>query len=118
MAMCRTWKPCSTDCRISLAPLRYGAGIKGKINQSLSRGLPVIATPCAAEGMFLADGEDVLVADDAQGFADAVLRLYGDRELWQRLRHGGLENTRRHFSRETARQVLRDWLQALPARPR
>jgi glycosyltransferase involved in cell wall biosynthesis len=106
------------QARISLAPLRYGAGIKGKINQSLSRGLPVVATACAAEGMFLADGEDVLVADDAASFADAVLRLYGDRDLWERLRRGGLENTRQHFSRDTARQALRDWLQAMPARRR
>ena len=101
--------------RISLAPLRYGAGIKGKINQALSRGLPVVATSCAVEGMFLVDGRDVLQADDEQAFADAVVRLYGDRNLWHALREGGLENTRRYFSRETARGSLRDWLASLPS---
>ena len=100
--------------RISLAPLRYGAGIKGKINQALSRGLPVVATSCAAEGMFLVNGRDVLQADDAQAFADAVVRLYGDRALWNALREGGLENTRQYFSRETARTSLREWLASLP----
>jgi glycosyltransferase involved in cell wall biosynthesis len=99
--------------RISLAPLRYGAGIKGKVNQSLARGLPVVATSCAVEGMFLQDGRDVLVADGAKAFAAAVVRLYGDEMLWSRLREAGFENTRQHFSRQTARKALQDWLAAL-----
>ena len=103
--------------RISLAPLRYGAGIKGKINQSLSRGLPVVATRCAVEGMFLVDGQDVLAADEAKDFADAVVRLYGDEALWNSLREGGLVNTRTYFSRETARRALREWIARLPPQP-
>lgn len=99
--------------RISLAPLRYGAGIKGKVNQSLSRGLPVVATGCAVDGMFLADGQDVLRADEAEDFARAVVRLYGDHALWQTLRDGGLENTRLHFSRDAARSSLKQWLEGL-----
>ena len=105
--------PLLDRCLASVAPLRVGAGIKGKINQSLARGLPVVATSCAVEGMFLRDGEDVLVADDAQAFADAIVRLARDRALWERLQLGGLENTRRHFSPETARAVLLPWLQEL-----
>ena len=103
--------------RISLAPLRYGAGIKGKVNQSLSRGLPVVATGCAVEGMFLVDGHDVLCADTAEDFARAVVRLYDDPGLWRKLREGGLANTRLHFSRETARSSVREWLAQLPAKP-
>ncbi len=99
--------------RISLAPLRFGAGIKGKINQSLARGLPVVATSCAVEGMFLVDGEDFLCADSAGQFADAIVRLYADESLWQKLRLAGFENTRRHFSREAARDVIRPWLESL-----
>ncbi|MFT3806832.1 glycosyltransferase [Arenimonas sp.] len=102
--------------RLSVAPLRYGAGVKGKINHSLSRGLPVVATPCAVEGMRLHDGENVLVADEAAAFADAVVRLYTDDSLWQRLRVGGLENTQRHFSPEAARQTLQGLLAALTPR--
>ena len=99
--------------RISLAPLRFGAGIKGKVNQSLARGLPVVATSCAVEGMFLVDGEDVLCADNAGQFADAIVRLYGDQSLWQRLRAAGIDNTRRHFSHDAAREVIRPWLESL-----
>ena len=103
--------------RVSVAPLRYGAGIKGKINHSLSRGLPVVATPCAIEGMSLVDGEDVLSADNAREFAQAVVRLYADPALWQRLREAGVDNTRRHFSPETARAFIRPWLQSLRQSP-
>ena len=44
-----------------MAPLRYGAGVKGKVNQALAHGLPVVATPCAVEGMHLVDGQDGIV---------------------------------------------------------
>jgi O-antigen biosynthesis protein len=101
---------------ISVAPLRFGAGVKGKINQSLARGLPVVATACAIEGMHLVDGQDVLVADTADAFADAVVRLVDDDALWRRLRDGGWENTRRFFSRDAARLALTPLLDSLPTR--
>ena len=100
-------KPYMDGCRLALAPLRYGAGVKGKVNLSMAHGQPVIATGCAAEGMHLVDGRDVLVADGAEAFANAVVRAYGDRALWERLASGGLENISRHFSADTARGVVR-----------
>ncbi|MGY6630159.1 MAG: glycosyltransferase [Wenzhouxiangella sp.] len=103
--------PFLAGCRISLAPLRYGAGVKGKVNQAMSHGLPVVATPCAAEGMFLVDGQDVLVAERAEDFAQAVVRLYRDRQLWERLSAAGLANVERHFSLEAARQALSGLMQ-------
>lgn len=99
--------PYMDGCRVALAPLRYGAGVKGKVNLSMAHGQPVVATSCAAEGMHLVDGQDVLVADDAEGFADAVVRAYGDPVLWERLAAGGLDNIARHFSADAARDVLR-----------
>ena len=90
-----------------MAPLRYGAGVKGKVNLSMAHGQPVVATPCAVEGMHLCDGDDVLVAGDAAGFAEAVVRLYGDRALWQRLAAGGLANVDRYFSLDAARDTVR-----------
>jgi len=98
--------PYFTGCRISIAPLRYGAGVKGKINLAMSYGLPVVATTPSIEGMHLTDGEDVLVADTPETFADAIARLYRDEALWQRLAAGGLENVRTHFSRDVARSAI------------
>jgi GT2 family glycosyltransferase/glycosyltransferase involved in cell wall biosynthesis len=108
--------PLLRECRLSVAPLRFGAGVKGKINQALAAGLPVVATTCAVEGMGLVDGVDALVADDADAFADAIVRGYGDDDLWRRLAAGGLENTRRHFSPDVARQALAARLATLPRR--
>jgi len=93
-------------CRLSVAPLRYGAGVKGKVNQSLAHGLPVVLTSVAAEGMFLVDGESALIADEPQAFADAVVRLYDDEALWNRLSARGLEVMEEHFSFAAARRAL------------
>lgn len=73
------------NSRVFVAPLRFGAGIKGKVGQALSYGLPCVLTDVAAEGFGLQSERDCLIANDACGFADAVLRLLSDRELWQRL---------------------------------
>jgi glycosyltransferase involved in cell wall biosynthesis len=98
-------------CRVSVAPLRYGAGVKGKITQSLSYGVPVVATPVAVEGMHLIDGESVLVASDAGDFARAVVRLYTDERLWAKVSANGLDNVKQNFSVDAARSVLERILQ-------
>jgi GT2 family glycosyltransferase/glycosyltransferase involved in cell wall biosynthesis len=94
-------------CRIAVAPLRYGAGVKGKVNLSMAHGQPVVATRCAAEGMHLLDGHDVLLADSAEAFAAAILRLHDDAALWNTLSANGLDNVARHFSIDAARGVVR-----------
>jgi GT2 family glycosyltransferase/glycosyltransferase involved in cell wall biosynthesis len=97
-------------CRLSVSPLRYGAGVKGKINHSMSLGLPVVATTPSVEGMHLVDGEEIVVADGPRAFAEAVARLYRDEALWNRISVGGLENVRRHFSPDAARQAIGETL--------
>lgn len=92
----------------SIAPLRFGAGVKGKINMSMSHGLPVIGSSVAVEGMRLVDGTDVLVADDAQSFAAAYVRLASDEVLWTSLSDNALQNVREHFSADAARSTLRE----------
>lgn len=101
-------QPLLDGARVSIAPLRYGAGVKGKVNQAMAHGLPVVATSAAVEGMHLRDGEDVLVADDAAAFAGAVRRLHGDDALWSRLSANGRDNVARHFSLDAARAVVRE----------
>lgn len=99
-------EPWMSGCRIALAPLRYGAGVKGKVNMAMSHGLPVVATPMAAEGMHLVDGRDVLLADNADDFAAAIVRLHDDETLWLTLSDGGLANVHEHFSLDAARNAL------------
>jgi glycosyltransferase involved in cell wall biosynthesis len=95
-----------TDCRVSISPLRYGAGVKGKVNHAMSYGLPVVATTPSIEGMNLTPDREVLVADDPGAFADAVVRAYTDQELWTTLAQGGRDNVTKHFSRDVARSAV------------
>jgi glycosyltransferase involved in cell wall biosynthesis len=82
--------PLLDKMRVSVAPLRYGAGIKGKIGAAMAVGLPVVATSLAAEGMSLTDGENILVADGAEALADTLARIYQDEALWGRISENGL----------------------------
>ncbi|MGE4366292.1 glycosyltransferase, partial [Thermomonas sp.] len=99
--------PWLARCRVAVAPLRVGAGVKGKVNLAMAHGLPVVATPLAAEGMQLTDGHDILLAAEAPAFAQAVLRLHTDAALWQRLADNGRAHVARHFSPEVARPLVR-----------
>lgn len=90
----------------SLAPLRFGAGVKGKINMSMSYGVPVIATSVAVEGMRLEHGKDVMLADDADAFAQAGILLQNDGDLWRRVSDASIDNVKRHFSSRLAYEAL------------
>ncbi|MHB1956857.1 MAG: glycosyltransferase, partial [Sulfobacillus sp.] len=93
--------PCFESHRVFVAPLRYGAGEKGKIANSLSHGLPVVTTSVGAEGMAMVEGESVLVADTAREFAARVVRAYTDDALWERLSSGGLAYAEKYHGRAT-----------------
>lgn len=98
--------PLMARCLASIAPLRFGAGVKGKVNMAMSHGLPVIGTSIATEGMHLANGVDVLVADTPEGFATAYARLAAEPATWLALSEHGLDNVRVHFSADAARTAL------------
>ncbi|MCJ7815062.1 MAG: glycosyltransferase, partial [Xanthomonadales bacterium] len=63
--------------------------------------------------MFAQSGRDVLVAETAEEFAAAIVRLYQDEDLWNRVSAAGLENVRQYFSLETARLGLQELLRSL-----
>lgn len=108
--------PFLNQSRVSLAPLRYGAGVKGKVNQAMAYGLPVVATSCAAEGMHVTDGVDILIADDTEAFVGQILRIYRDESLWSKLSQNGQKNVETYFSRRAASQVLKNMLAHTPGR--
>ena len=64
------------------APLRYGAGMKGKVTQSLAAGLPVVTTTTGAEGLHATDGIELQIADDPEDFAQRILMVHRDPEAW------------------------------------
>ncbi len=93
-------EPLLHNARMSVAPLRFGAGLKGKVATTLQAGLPTIATSIAAEGVPLEDGRDILIANTAQEMADAVVRLYTDDGLWHSLSQKGFAFAKAEFSFE------------------
>src|SRR5690606_41068412 len=70
--------PLYAGARVTIAPLRFGAGVKGKVGESLGKGVPVVGTSVAVEGMWLEPGTDVLVADGTEEFAAAIGELLAD----------------------------------------
>ena len=83
---------------LSVAPLRFGAGLKGKVVSSLSYGVPVVGTSISMEGSGLQNEEHVLVADNPEEFAAAIERLHGDGDLWNRLAANGVEFALKEYS--------------------
>jgi GT2 family glycosyltransferase/SAM-dependent methyltransferase/glycosyltransferase involved in cell wall biosynthesis len=81
-------QPLLDRARLLVAPLGYGAGLKGKVTQCLAAGLPVVTTPVGAEGL---DGlEDcVLIAEEPAELAEHAVRLYRDDGLWRELSRAG-----------------------------
>jgi GT2 family glycosyltransferase len=102
----RDVRPFFETARLSVAPLRFGAGVKGKINQSMAFGVPVVATSVAVEGAGLSAGDEILVADEPEEFANAVIQLYESEELWNRISENGLKKTRALYSVDAARKKL------------
>jgi O-antigen biosynthesis protein len=102
----RDARPFFDSVKLSVAPLRFGAGVKGKINQSMALGVPVVATSVAAEGMELNDHEDILLADEPEDFARALVELYESEDLWNRLSENGIRKTRALYSIDAARKKL------------
>ena len=72
--------PLFDQARVSVAPLRFGAGVKGKVNQSMSFGVPTVVTSVASEGMYLSHGISAMIADHPESFADAVVQLWTSAE--------------------------------------
>ncbi len=84
--------------RLSVAPLRFGAGIKGKVVSSLLAGLPSVLSRVASEGMGLVAGEQMLSGDTADEIAAAIVALYQDPALWQRIADAGFAAAATEYS--------------------
>lgn len=84
-----TMEELAKDCSISVVPLRVGGGTRIKILHAMAMGLPVVSTSLGCEGLEGVDGEHLLIRDEPQAFAEAVLALEREAALRQRLRQAG-----------------------------
>ena len=95
------------SCRLVVAPLRYGAGIKGKIIEAMYNGVPTVTTSIGAEGII--DSDEVLfIEDDAQGIAETINKTYNDVDLLKERSVKSLEYVKNHFSADNAWNIIKE----------
>jgi len=109
--------PYLARARLTVVPLRTGAGTKRKLIQALMAGTPTVSTSVGVEGLPLQAGEHLLLADDPPAFAAAVARLLTDASLWERLAARGRERIVTLHSREVIRAQFTAVIEATLARP-
>jgi len=94
--------------RVYVCPLRSGAGIKNKILESWAMATPVVATSLSCEGIEVAPGEDILVADTAEQFARQTVKLLKDKELRDKLARNGRVKVEEKYSWESRCDILEE----------
>ncbi len=90
---------------LSVAPLRFGAGLKGKIVESMRFGVPVVTTSIGMQG-FDKMKDVILYSDEPIEFANYVMRLIDDDELWKKISLEEISYVRKHFSVNALKKVL------------
>ena len=95
------------ECKVAVVPLRYGAGVKGKVLEALYNGIPLVTTTIGAEGIPFV-GNALEISDDPEGFAEKVIGLYGDNERCKQLSRKTQEYIRRHFSLDGAWKIIEE----------
>lgn len=96
----RSTTPYLQKSYVSVAPLRYGAGMKGKIGEAMAHGLPVVTTSVGAEGMGLSDRENILIADTPENFSNSVIELMLNNSLHNTIKINAMEHMEKEFSFE------------------
>ena len=94
------------SCRVFVSPLRFGAGMKGKVGQSIAFGLPVVTTSIGAEGMLLDNGRTALIADTPEDFSAAIVQLHTDEALWKMIKNNAIQHLEANFSMHSARSRM------------
>ena len=108
--------PYLNSARVSVVPLRYGAGTKRKVIQSLMVGTPTVTSSVGAEGLGVRSGREVLIADDPAEFAAAVERLLQRQLPWRRLARRGRRHVLGLHGRATVEARFDQVLEAVLAR--
>lgn len=93
-------------CRVFVAPLQSGAGIKGKVLDAISYGVPTVLSPIAAEGINVSDGSSVMLARTPAQWSEAILALYDDPKQWYEFSANALTLARNDYSFESGFQLM------------
>jgi glycosyltransferase involved in cell wall biosynthesis len=85
------------ESAVTIVPLLAAGGVRVKILEAWSKGIPVVSTTIGAEGLRAEHGRNLLIADSPADFAEAVIRVSDDPELARALIAGGLQTIRTHY---------------------
>lgn len=96
-------------CKLAILPLRFGAGVKGKLLESLNHQIPTVITPVAAEGIPEIKHHS-LIAETPKAFAENIRLLYQDKTAWQKYSAAGRNLIEKHYTEEVAWKLLEEIL--------
>jgi glycosyltransferase involved in cell wall biosynthesis len=102
--------PWFESLRMTVAPLRFGAGAKGKVASSLAAGVPCVATPIAVEGMGLEHDREVMLAATPEAFAARIQEVYTDAVTWARLSRAAFACAERALDQTAIRRSVHGML--------
>jgi GT2 family glycosyltransferase len=99
------------SCRVFVAPLQSGAGIKGKVIGALAHGIPCVLSPVAVEGIPVSEGKHAAIAGTPEEWVEAICRLYGDEPLWTNMSDHAQTFAREHYGFQTAVAQMQEALE-------
>ena len=102
-----------SSCRVFIAPLRSGAGIKGKVVGALAFGVPCVLSPVAAEGTGIRDGQEALIAETAAQWVESIGRLYEDRSMWLKIHTAARNYAASEFSFLKGQKLMQKALESV-----
>ena len=94
--------------RLAIVPLRFGAGVKGKVIEAMAKGIPVVGTSVAFEGMPKDETYLYRGADSADSIIESINKAYFNPELWQQLSWFGKKYVSDNFNKEIMKRVFKD----------
>jgi O-antigen biosynthesis protein len=102
-----------SNAKVLLAPLRFGAGLKGKLLDAMETGTPSVTTSIGAEGMTYQNKWNGLIADNADAFIQSAIVLYSDKEIWEMSQKIGIEIIEHIFSKQDHENELMEEINSL-----
>ena len=91
---------------VMVMPFKSGGGVRVKVLEALAAGIPCIGTSKAFQGLAVADNHEVLIAEDAEQFVEAICRISSEEGLWDSLRQRGMHYVKQHHNPSTIGEAL------------
>jgi GT2 family glycosyltransferase/glycosyltransferase involved in cell wall biosynthesis len=98
------------QCRVFIAPLQSGAGLKGKVADALAHGVPSVLSPVAAEGIAISSGIDGLIASNPQEWVNKITQVYDDEAAWQKMSQAAQQLAIRSFGMGKGIEMMQEAL--------